>query len=278
VAALRRALDEGSFFLHLFLLSGVGGEADEGTGIPITSPAYWHSAGFTEEILRRVFRSATSEEMPLLSERFRFMKDSAEVLCREFDLSVTTLVNEANGSAARLVNTLGDRFACFRDEARFEKRTVRFMKRAQIFVADLWAAFGGESFGRFDDINAITMFAGPPPPYLSPFTRPFLTSSVLDYRVPQMLRALGALTYSPPLGSAVRRLEEIPSGSAWEVQIRGCSIWCVELMRREIRRLDPNAQVNAILIDFFLYDSAKTLITAEAEADMPHHRTRSVWY
>jgi hypothetical protein len=28
VAALRRALDEGSFFLHLFLLSGVGGEAD----------------------------------------------------------------------------------------------------------------------------------------------------------------------------------------------------------------------------------------------------------
>jgi hypothetical protein len=93
-----------------------------------------------------------------------------------------------------------------------------------------------------------------------------------------MLRALGALTYSPPLGSAVRRLEEIPSGSAWEVQIRGCSIWCVELMRREIRRLDSNAQVNAILIDFFLYDSAKTLITAEAEADMPHHRTRSVWY
>ena len=132
-------------------------------GIPITSPAYWHSAEFTEEVLRGVFRSATPEEMPMLEDRFRFMKEAAEVLCREFDLSVANLIREADGSAARLVNVLGERFECFRDEARFEKKTVRFMKRAQIFAADLWAAFGGESFGRFDDIDAITMFAGAPP-------------------------------------------------------------------------------------------------------------------
>ncbi len=93
-----------------------------------------------------------------------------------------------------------------------------------------------------------------------------------------MLRALGALTYSPPLGDAIKRLELIPSGSAWEVQIRGCSVWCVELLRREIKRLQPGAQVNAILIDFFLYDSAKVLIEPGGEDEMPHHRTRSVWY
>jgi Potential Queuosine, Q, salvage protein family len=242
-------------------------------GIEITSPAYWHSAEFTEDVLRGVFRSATDEEMPLLPERFRFMKEAAEVLCREFDLSIANLIDSADGSAARLVNTLGDRFACFRDEARFEKRTVRFMKRAQIFAADLWAAFDGESFGAFNDIDTITMFAGT--------SLPMPISSLLttaDYRVPQMLRALGALTYSPPLGDAIKRLEPIPSGSSWEVQIRGCAIWCVELMRREIRRMDPRANVNAVLIDFFLYDSAKELIEPGDEAEMPHHRTRSVWY
>lgn len=38
----------------------------------------------------------------------------------------------------------------------------------------------------------------------------------------------------------------------------GCSIWAVELIRREIVRAHPDAtNVNAVLIDFFLYDLAK---------------------
>lgn len=37
---------------------------------------------------------------------------------------------------------------------------VRFYKRAQILVADLWACFEGESYGHFHDIDTITMFAG----------------------------------------------------------------------------------------------------------------------
>ena len=59
-----------------------------------------------------------------------------------------------------LVNTLGEHFPCFRDEFTFEERKVRFLKRAQIFVADLWAAFDGQGYGAFDDIDKITMFAG----------------------------------------------------------------------------------------------------------------------
>lgn len=55
---------------------------------------------------------------------------------------------------------LADRFPCFRDEAKYEGKKVRFLKRAQIFVADLWAAFNGESYGEFNDIDKITMFAG----------------------------------------------------------------------------------------------------------------------
>jgi hypothetical protein len=37
---------------------------------------------------------------------------------------------------------------------------VRLLKRAQIFVADLWAAFEGEGYGEFIDIDKVTMFAG----------------------------------------------------------------------------------------------------------------------
>lgn len=37
--------------------------------------------------------------------------------------------------------------------------SVTFYKRAQILVGDIWACFEGQEFGRFDDIDSITMFA-----------------------------------------------------------------------------------------------------------------------
>lgn len=58
----------------------------------------------------------------------------------------------------------------------------------------------------------------------------------------------------------------------------GCSIWCVEMIRREIMRQHPEAKVNAILIDFFLYDTMKEREKDGDEKLIPHHRTRSIWY
>lgn len=57
-------------------------------------------------------------------------------------------------------------FSSYRDEAIFEGKLVRFYKRAQILVADLWACFEAKGLGAFYDIDQITMFA--------------------DYRVPQV--------------------------------------------------------------------------------------------
>lgn len=132
-----------------------------------------------------------------------------------------------------------------------------------------------------------------------------------DYRVPQILNTLGCLWYSPLLENAIRNKKEIESGCSWEIQLRGmslfspasalssllagiegnktsnknntdpertgCSIWCVELIRREIMRKHPDAKVNAILIDFFLYDTMKER-EAKGQDLIPHHRTRSIWY
>lgn len=70
------------------------------------------------------------------------------------------MIEEADHSAAKMVNLLVENFSCFRDEAVFEGRKVRFYKRAQILVADLWAAFDGEGLGSFHDIEKLTIFAG----------------------------------------------------------------------------------------------------------------------
>ncbi|KAG6029058.1 hypothetical protein E4U41_000483 [Claviceps citrina] len=239
VAALQRALEE---------------------DIPITDPHYWQNEEeCTLESLRHVFRSSTDEEMPLLKERLACLRESGKVLYERYNCSIVNLVDAANGSAAELVNLLARDFSCFRDEHSFEGRDkpVRFLKRAQILVADLWACFEGASYGEFHDIDKITMFA--------------------DYRIPQILVTLGALYCSPPVATAITDKKMLKSGGRWEMQLRACSIWCVELIRREILRRHPDTEVNAILIDFFLYDRMKELEAAGKEP-FPHHRTRSIWY
>ncbi|KAF7950210.1 hypothetical protein EAE96_007501 [Botrytis aclada] len=238
VAALQRGLEE---------------------GYPITSSCYWQDRNeLTEEVFAHIFRSCTAEPMPLLTTRLSLLREAGTILYEKFNCSFTNCIKESNHSAAALVNLLADSFPCFNDVVSFEKRKeVRLLKRAQICVADLWAAFDGESWGEFHDIDKLTMFA--------------------DYRIPQLLNTLGCLWYAPALESNIRRGEVIESGHTWEVQLRGCSIWCVELIRREILKNHPEAKVNAILIDFFLYDTMKER-ELEGKDEIPHHRTRSIWY
>lgn len=76
--------------------------------------------------------------------------------------------------------------------------------------------------------------------------------------MPQILHSLGILSYCPALDAHIRRGDLLPPQSSWEVQLRGCSIYATELLRREITRIDEDAKdVNAVLIDFLLYDLAK---------------------
>lgn len=206
----------------------------------------------------------------MLEERISLLRETAQILEDSFDGLPINIVKEADHSAARLVNLLVDNFPAFRDEHPFHGKTVRIYKRAQILVADLWACFNGQDIGAFVDIDHITIFA--------------------DYRIPQMLQSLNILWYSPRVESRIKRKDGLVSGENIEIEIRGCSIWAVELLKREMLRQYPEAKekVNAILIDFFLYDTCKEKEEQKAieeqtpdtnkDDPLPHHRTRSIWY
>ncbi|KAI1004698.1 hypothetical protein K3495_g3524 [Podosphaera aphanis] len=185
VAALQRALKEGT---------------------PITSPDFWNDhEKCTLDLLKHVFRSATSEEIPLFQERVVCLREAGRVLCEKYCGSFTTCIKAAEKSAATLINLLAENFPSFNDVVSFENRkSVRFLKRAQICVADLWAAFDEKGFGCFHDIDQITTFA--------------------DYRIPQNLHSLGCLWYSPRLENAIREYRLIEPGHSWEIQIRGACI------------------------------------------------------
>jgi hypothetical protein len=102
----------------------------------------------------------------------------------------------------------------FRDHSLYKGHQVFLYKRAQIFIADLWGAFKGQSYGEFNDIGSITIMA--------------------DYIVPAVLRQLGVLRYSSTLASTIEANSEIGPGSEEEVELRACSVHAVEKMRELI--------------------------------------------
>ena len=165
-------------------------------------------------------------------------------------------------------------------------RSVCFWKRAQILVAEMWAAFYPESTstphplfpgGRGADIRQLTMFA--------------------DYRVPQILHHLRILTYPPTLIRKLVAKTPFPPGSVDELSLRAASIVAVERVRTEILRLIQEEEggdsenvvksgvVSSVLIDFYLWDLAQKVECGEEKVEglqtsavVPIHRTRSIWY
>jgi len=101
-----------------------------------------------------------------------------------------------------------------------------------------------------------------------------------DYRVPQGLVHLGVLCYSDDLMQLLRKNSHLESGSRLEAEIRGASIWAVELIRKEMEIIakgdKASGPLNAIVIDYYLWNFAK-----EHQQEMRHvpiHKTRSVYY
>uniref|UniRef100_A0A803SWQ7 Queuosine 5'-phosphate N-glycosylase/hydrolase n=1 Tax=Anolis carolinensis TaxID=28377 RepID=A0A803SWQ7_ANOCA len=120
---------------------------------------------------------------------------------------------------------------------------VAFYKRTQILVADIWSVLEGKGDGCFSDISSVTIFA--------------------DYRLPQVLVHLG-------------------SGDKLEVEIRGCSIWCCELICKRLLDLykkkgkDIRDKINPVLLDYYLWDYARD--HREDMAGIPFHRVRCIYY
>eukprot|EP00112_Aurelia_sp_Birch-Aquarium-sp1_P019076 Seg4651.4 transcript_id=Seg4651.4/GoldUCD/mRNA.D3Y31 product="Queuosine salvage protein" protein_id=Seg4651.4/GoldUCD/D3Y31 len=231
-------------------------------GISFTSPEYYKNMTISDA--RKIFESATSTEIPLIERRVEHLREAGKILCEQYGGSIGNLIKECNNSATTLVSKLVSLFSSFKDEAIYERQRVAFYKRAQIFVADVWACFEGEGYGKFDDIGELTMFA--------------------DYRVPQCLLFLGILKYSEELQEKVLNEEELAHGSIEEMEIRGCSINAVECLRTAIESqlsgpehdCYKDGKLNSIIIDFYLWDYA-TLNSSEMET-LPEHRTRTYFY
>jgi len=184
--------------------------------------------------------------IPLLRERVEVLRETGAVLVSKYDGEFVNLVEEAQASAPAIARLLARDFPSFRDISEYDGERVALLKRAQICAADLASHWSSEGHGTLADLDALTVFA--------------------DYRLPQLFRHWRILETSDALEQRIESLDEIPAGSAEEVELRAATI-CIG------DRLARSLEVPAWRLDYFLWERSH-----DPDVALRHHRTRTVFY
>jgi hypothetical protein len=217
-------------------------------GIPITKADYL--ARISLDSLKKILGG--KGELQFMETRAHILNELGEFLIKEYDGEAHSLVEAAGNSALNLVGLLVESLPSFKDVAEYYGKKIYFYKRAQIFAADLYGAFGGKDWGYFKDIDNLTAFA--------------------DYKLPQVLRHVGILQYGPSLEHKVDQGIFLEAGSPEEIEIRANTIWAVELIRQELTQMGK--KLRAFEIDWILWNLGQQI---EFKAK-PYHRTVTIYY
>jgi hypothetical protein len=220
-------------------------------GHPLADPEYLTTLD-EDDVAGILAGDPGCEQIPLLRARHLHLHEVGVQLLARWDGSFLRAIEGAKGSAPRLIRSVLNAFPSFRDVAVWNEYEIRFYKRAQILIADLFGAFEGTGPGAFHDMHALTAFA--------------------DYKVPQTLRQFGVLQYSPELARAIDQYRLIPVDSDEELEIRSATVWGVELLRQALAR--HGRDMPSYAIDWALWRAGQDL-PADAQ---PYHRTLTVFY
>jgi len=188
----------------------------------------------------------------MLAERLANAREVGRVLLANWNGDFCEMLKACEGSAVTLTEMVAQEFPSFHDQTIYYGREVKFLKRAQILVADLKGAMGDDPLVAFHDLDQLSAFA--------------------DYKIPQVLEGQGVLRYSPSLQTCLERGEKLPAGGPQEVEIRSAMVWAVELLRREIH--DLGLELAAHQLDSMLWEIGQEPVANER----PYHRTRTIFY
>ena len=243
-------------------------------------------------------------ELPNIEVRCKLLNELGKGLLDHHNGSALHMIAKANKSADTLVGVILDTFPGFRDfvdTSEWGKTTttpccdwevakslpptvIHFYKRAQIAVADIWAALGRQCSSdtpaslqicHFSDMNLVTTFP--------------------DYRVPQILRHVDVLQYSIDLAKQVDDQVELEKAGIDEVSIRAATVVAVEEIVTRVKDCILSSttseaskkshddlqnlavgDVSCTTIDWYLWQQGEKLDRANLLS--PHHRIRTTFY
>lgn len=193
-------------------------------------------------------------EIPLLQDRHAMLRQLGEVITGSYDGSFTSFVDAANWDAPSLTHRLVSELPeIFDDQAEYLGRHIFFYKRAQLVPAklhDYWRV--GKIAQKISVIEQLTAFA--------------------DYKIPQLLRQLGILVYTPELEQMIDGQVELEPSSPAEIEIRASTVWAIEKLRTQLE--ERFGRLSAAQVDTAVF----LLSRDDNNVTKPYHHTRTVWY
>jgi Queuosine salvage protein len=218
------------------------------------APSAAHLARLTQGDCARIFGQdlGTPLAAELMGLFAKALNDLGVLLLARFEGDPVKLVESAEHKAEKLVAAL--RVMPFFDDVEiWHGHKVAFMKRAQLTAADLGLAFEHEGWGRFDDLDQLTIFA--------------------DNLVPHVLRVDGILEYDLDLAARIDREDPLEVGSIEEIEIRAAAVHAVELLKQHLHAAG-HRHITSMALDYLLWNRGQ----AARYKAVPRHRARGVFY
>lgn len=233
-ACLKRALDE---------------------GVPILDPQFL--ACLEAKDAERIFESVTTP-IPLLDRRLAHLQDVGEQLSHGrgdflqfFNKSEFHLFYNGWGIAEYLHKN----FKSYGDWHSWRGKQLIFAKRALLFPM----MYHGRALASQGKLPLIQ-----DPEHFSP---------ILDYVIPNALRIVGILQYTPALQEKILSGALIPHGSDEEVEIRAVAARATALLLQEINyRRTPQNKIQMPALDSYLWRHGRQTV------DSKHHKTLTTAY
>lgn len=200
----------------------------------------------TKNDLFYVFRG--NVEIPLFQDRFNFIVQTSQVICKKYNGDLTNFFVEKDVSL--LVKNFYEDFPFLVDCSVYQKRTIFFDKKAQLFIADIYASHG--NFLQLNNINYLTACIG--------------------YKVPQVLRNLGFIKYDSFLSQVVISEFLLKKEYEWEVEIRSSAIFVCNLIKKKLQKR------GIVIYDFQVSDLFWGLEKGFFRENFPYHKIRTTSY
>jgi hypothetical protein len=104
-----------------------------------------------------------------------------------------------------------------------------------------------------------------------PFNNIDKLTAFADYKLPQLFRDEGIIIYAHKLSKEIDSLELLEKDSREEIEIRGSTIFVVELLKEALFKLGVNLPSSAL--DNILWTEAKARLNMKM-----HHLTKTIYY
>ncbi len=204
--------------------------------IPILNAKFLEKLSLMEA--REIFKSTTQTQIPLLTDRVKYLNKIGKILSENFDGDIQNFLAQISHDALELATALIKTFPVFDDFAIYKKHKINFYKRAQIFIYDLSSL---ENF-KITNLKHLTIFA--------------------DYKLPQILRHFGIINYSSALANKVDNLKPIAKNSEEEIEIRSATIQSGQIISQQLN-------IKPVLLDNIIWLMSQT----QTKDIKPYHRT-----